>query len=252
MTFDPTARSSRRHLRASSFGARARFVILPVPFDATTSLSFRHRNGPRRFTRRAFRSTFTISTSAAPANAHRHAAEQGRGEAHCTLNAEARRFAEPVIAAAGRVRGKPRLQRAVSEASRRCGRDVRHRGRQGARVDRRAHDPGGPPGPTRRRSARSKPARQHPPGLGICTSTPHADLRVAYEGFEWSHASIMHNVALKIGAAGGVVRLVQVGIRDFGEDELRLIEQRTRRATPESSPIRPATTAAPLPRRVVA
>jgi len=47
----------------------------------------------------------------------------------------------------------------------------------------------------------------------------HADLRNAYEGFEFSHASIMFN-ALKIKQ---VSKLVQVGIRDYCEEELNLI-----------------------------
>ena len=42
------------------------------------------------------------------------------------------------------------------------------------------------------------------------------DFREAYEGFAWSHASIMHNVTTRIGA---VKRIVQVGIRDFGSRE---------------------------------
>ncbi len=48
----------------------------------------------------------------------------------------------------------------------------------------------------------------------------HADLRIAYEGFEYSHASIMYN-ALKIKE---VQKLVQVGIRDYCEEELNIIE----------------------------
>ncbi|MCE3258754.1 MAG: agmatinase [Bacteroidetes bacterium] len=47
----------------------------------------------------------------------------------------------------------------------------------------------------------------------------HADLRNAYEGFEFSHASIMFN-ALRIKQ---VEKLVQVGIRDYCEEELNLI-----------------------------
>src|SRR5262249_12119223 len=55
------------------------------------------------------------------------------------------------------------------------------------------------------------------PGVGILHVDAHADLRRAYEGFEWSHASIMDNVVRKV---PGVARLVQVGIRDFCEEEL--------------------------------
>ena len=46
----------------------------------------------------------------------------------------------------------------------------------------------------------------------------HADLRDAYEGFEFSHASIMFN-AIKIPQ---VSKLVQVGIRDYCEAEAEL------------------------------
>ena len=62
-------------------------------------------------------------------------------------------------------------------------------------------------------------AERHP-GMGILHVDAHADLRVAYEGFRWSHASIMHNVLQDI---PGVQRLVQVGIRDFCEQELLAI-----------------------------
>lgn len=50
---------------------------------------------------------------------------------------------------------------------------------------------------------------------GILHIDAHADLRDAYEGFEFSHASIMRN-ALKI---DNVKKLVQVGIRDFSREE---------------------------------
>ncbi|HLO90395.1 MAG TPA: agmatinase family protein [Lentimicrobium sp.] len=55
----------------------------------------------------------------------------------------------------------------------------------------------------------------------------HADLRKAYEGFEFSHASIMFN-ALKIPQ---VTKLVQAGIRDYCEDEVKLINSDNRIVT---------------------
>jgi len=60
------------------------------------------------------------------------------------------------------------------------------------------------------------------PRLGVLHLDAHADLREAYEGFTWSHASIFHNVATKI---PGVAKLVQVGVRDLGQAENRMIEQ---------------------------
>jgi agmatinase len=58
-------------------------------------------------------------------------------------------------------------------------------------------------------------AEKHP-GVGILHFDAHADLRNAYEGFRWSHASIMYNVAREIPDAS---RLVQVGVRDYCDEE---------------------------------
>ena len=54
------------------------------------------------------------------------------------------------------------------------------------------------------------------PNLGILHFDAHSDTRMAYMGFENSHASIMYNVMEKI---PGISKLVQVGIRDFCEQE---------------------------------
>jgi agmatinase len=57
--------------------------------------------------------------------------------------------------------------------------------------------------------------------FGILQIDAHADLRKAYEGFIYSHASIMYN-ALKLPS---VQRLVQVGIRDYCEEEVGVIDR---------------------------
>jgi len=63
-------------------------------------------------------------------------------------------------------------------------------------------------------------AERHPDGFGILQIDAHCDLRPAYEGFQYSHASIMYN-ALQLPA---VKKLVQVGIRDMCQQEADLIE----------------------------
>ena len=60
--------------------------------------------------------------------------------------------------------------------------------------------------------------------FGILHIDAHADLRKCYEGFEFSHASIMYN-ALKL---KNISRIVQVGIRDISSGEMELIEQNER------------------------
>jgi len=55
--------------------------------------------------------------------------------------------------------------------------------------------------------------------FGILHLDAHMDLRDAYEGFEYSHASIMFN-ALKIPQ---VSKIVQIGIRDFCQQEVETV-----------------------------
>lgn len=53
------------------------------------------------------------------------------------------------------------------------------------------------------------------PGMGVLHVDAHADLRVAYEGFTQSHASIFDNVM----QLEGIGVLAQVGIRDLSTEE---------------------------------
>ncbi|MDF5715100.1 MAG: agmatinase family protein [Rhizonema sp. NSF051] len=59
------------------------------------------------------------------------------------------------------------------------------------------------------------------PNYGILHIDAHADLRNAYEGFEFSHASIMYNTM----NIPQISKLVQVGIRDICLDEVQMIER---------------------------
>jgi agmatinase len=52
--------------------------------------------------------------------------------------------------------------------------------------------------------------------FGIIQVDAHCDLRVAYENFTYSHASIMYNALAEIPE---LVKLVQVGVRDYSESE---------------------------------
>jgi len=62
-------------------------------------------------------------------------------------------------------------------------------------------------------AAMAEAARRHP-GMGVLHIDAHADLRKAYQGFRWSHASIFYNVIQDTDAT-----LLQIGIRDQGRSE---------------------------------
>lgn len=57
--------------------------------------------------------------------------------------------------------------------------------------------------------------------FGILHLDAHMDLRNAYEGFTYSHASIMYNTL----QLPGISQLVQVGIRDFCSEEHGLVQE---------------------------
>ncbi len=61
---------------------------------------------------------------------------------------------------------------------------------------------------------------KHHKDFGVLQIDAHCDLRNAYEGFQYSHASIMYNVLKEVKS---VKKLVQVGIRDYCEEEMNLI-----------------------------
>ncbi len=65
--------------------------------------------------------------------------------------------------------------------------------------------------------------------FGILQIDAHCDLRKAYENFDFSHASIMYNALRDIPQ---ISRLVQVGIRDFSEEEFNYIQNSNQRVVP--------------------
>ncbi|MDK2771915.1 MAG: agmatinase family protein [Flavobacterium haoranii] len=56
--------------------------------------------------------------------------------------------------------------------------------------------------------------------FGLLHLDAHMDLRIAYEGFAYSHASVMYN-ALQI---PNITKIVQIGIRDFCEQEVGVVK----------------------------
>lgn len=66
-------------------------------------------------------------------------------------------------------------------------------------------------------------SEKHNGEIGVLHIDAHADLRNAYQGFIRSHASIMFNVMT---SKWKPKKLVQVGIRDFSEEEFAMTQER--------------------------
>jgi len=214
MSFDPDAAGQPG---SGVFGlphtrSEARIVLLPVPFDATTSYGHGAARGPaailtasmqvdlydRRFGRVYERGIFMEAPS----------------ERIAALSASARKFAAPIIE-----QGGAKISDAAAVAK------VDAAGEQVSAFTyehtRSVLAPGKVPGliggdhstPLGAIRACAEAAGS----LGILHVDAHMDFRNAYEGLRFSHASIMFNVLKTIPQ---VTKLVQVGIRDFGEGEM--------------------------------
>ncbi|MFM7838704.1 MAG: arginase family protein, partial [Chitinophagaceae bacterium] len=64
--------------------------------------------------------------------------------------------------------------------------------------------------------------------FGILQIDAHCDLRMSYEGFTYSHASIMYNALNEVPQLS---QLVQVGIRDYSKEEKDYIDKNGNRIT---------------------
>ncbi|MBD0296227.1 MAG: agmatinase family protein [Flavisolibacter sp.] len=62
--------------------------------------------------------------------------------------------------------------------------------------------------------------------FGILQIDAHCDLREAYEGFNYSHASVMYNVLKEVPQLS---KLVQAGIRDYSQGEYQFIQKNRNR-----------------------
>ena len=62
--------------------------------------------------------------------------------------------------------------------------------------------------------------------FGILQIDAHCDLRESYEGFVYSHASIMYNALNEV---PGLKKLVQVGIRDYSQGEADFVTENSQR-----------------------
>lgn len=194
-------------------------VILPVPFDATTSYRRGAADGPAMVFEASKQVDLFDRETGRPYRRGIFYREPAPGLA--AWNEAARAAADPIIEAGGDIpEGDPmNAQLAlVNDISCRVNEHVYEATREllarGKLVGVLGGDHSVPFGAIRAFAERF-------PGLGILHIDAHADLRDAFEGFTFSHASIMHNVMTRL---DGVGRLVQVGIRDFGERELDFIE----------------------------
>jgi agmatinase len=217
MPFDPDAAAAPG---TGIFGlphtlAESRVVILPVPFDATTSY--------RRGTARGPESVRTASTQVDLFDRrfgkvyeqglfmHEHPVEI----AH--LSDTAGEIAAPLIEGGGTTGNAKEDERILHQVNAACEQVNAFTYQRTLETLRAGKVPALLGGEHSVPFGAIRAVAEHHQQIGILHIDAHMDLREAFEGFTWSHASILHNVLTRIPQ---VTKVVQVGIRDMGEREL--------------------------------
>ncbi len=214
-SFDPSApaRAGGGIFGLPGSEEEAGVVVVGVPFEATTSYGRGTARGPAAVRAASEQvDLFDVATGHPwRAGIFMRPLDPGvvaRDEEACAL-------AAPIVAAGGDVAGDAQLERGLARVNELGGEvndlvaaqvgDVLDRGKLPAVV---GGDHSVAFGPLRACAERF-------PGLGVLHFDAHADLREAYEGFTWSHASILFNAVERL----DVARVVQVGIRDLCDEE---------------------------------
>jgi len=193
----------------------ARIVLLPVPFEATTSYRPGTAEGPRAI----FDASMQVDLFDRRLGRvyERGIYMEVESERVGRWNEEASALARPMIRAGGGDRSDPRQEQALTriDAISRAVNDFVYE--HTATVLAEGKVPGTIGGDHSVPFGAIRATAEKYPGLGILHLDAHMDFRPAYEGFRYSHASIMYNVMRDI---EGVGKLVQIGIRDMSEEEI--------------------------------
>lgn len=194
-------------------------MVVPVPFAATTSYGGGAQEGPAAVLSASRQVDLYDRETGRPYAAGIAMLPESDLVRRC--DREARALAEQVIAVAGDVSSSPTLAAALQRVNLLCGdvndhvyREVSTWLERGKLVALVGGDHAVPFGCIQAHAERY-------PGMGVLHLDAHADLRTAYEGFTWSHASIMANV---LDHVPGVAKLVQVGVRDLSNEEAARID----------------------------
>jgi agmatinase len=201
--------------------AQARLILLPVPWEVTTSYGRGASNGPR-IIRQASEQVdlFDLETGKA------YEAGYFMREISAELQAKNKKMkarAQELIQMKVQMQDNPALEAEIlQEVNSACDemtdwvyRQSKEILSQGKLLGLVGGDHSTPLGAIRAVSEKCKG------DFGVLHIDAHADLRNSYQGFKQSHASIMHNVMTRDFKPQ---KLVQVGIRDFCEEEYEFIQ----------------------------
>ncbi len=192
----------------------AALVLVPVPWEATTSYGGGTSDGPSAILEASGQVDLfdgEVHRPYEPGIFMRPESKEVRA-----WNKKAKAAAQKIIKQGGRIEGNKKLQKELKTANELGGKlnewvysQTKGLMDQGKIVGIVGGDHSVPYGAF-------KAAGEKFGEFGLLHFDAHSDTRVAYEGFTWSHASIMYNAMETIPQ---ITKIVQVGIRDFCEQE---------------------------------
>jgi len=220
-SFDPNAAALPG---AGLFGlpheeSQAAIVVLPVAWEATTSYRPGTAAGPAAILAASWQVDLFDLEVERPYEAGIHLLPEDPRFA--AWNEEARPLAERILEVGGAIGGDRELGAALDRVNELSGRVNALVEAEAARILDAGRIPVLLGGDHSTPFGAIKAAAERHPGLGVLQVDAHMDLRLGYEGFTWSHASITRNVLERVPEVG---RVVQVGIRDFCEEEVHCVE----------------------------
>jgi agmatinase len=228
MSFDPNAAAAED---SGIFGLDCSFedsnlVFLPVPWEATTSYGGGTSKGPEAILEASRQVDLFDGEVLNPYEAGLFLLPES--SAVKKWNKKAKKEAQKIIKRGGEIGKNKNLKKSLKEVNHfgeKLNKFVFEETEQLLKVNKHVGILGGdhsvPFG------ALQAIAKQHK-SFGILHFDAHSDTRIAFEGFTWSHASIMYNVLENIPQ---VKKLVQVGIRDFCEQEFQYCEEQRSRVS---------------------
>lgn len=199
----------------------SRLILLPVPWEATTSYRGGTSLGPSAILKASHQVDLFDLEVERPYQAGIHMRAESPDIQ--TLNEKAKAEAQKIIQAGGNSDKNPSLYRSLEKVNA-WGEQLNHwvysQSKQildsGKLLGVVGGDHSVPLG------AFQAIAERHS-NFGILHFDAHSDTRCAYEGFTFSHASIMYNALERIPQ---ITKLVQVGIRDVCEEEISYLQSR--------------------------
>lgn len=216
LKYDPNAAADPH---AGIFGLpysfeEAKVVYLPVPWEATTSYGAGTSFGPEAILNASaqidvfdldVKNPFLAGLYSLPVS-----------EEIASMNRKSKALAQTIIDAYGEIKDAPELQKNLSTVNHNSKELNLFVQKEISRILKAGKIPALIGGDHSTPFGAFKAAAEQYPEFGILHFDAHSDTRKAYLGFDHSHASIMYNASTQIPQ---IKKLVQVGIRDFCEEE---------------------------------